>query len=158
MADNFFMLDEDAYFYVNLGTDAMPVWTLAEYAEEVSIEITKVEIELPAQVTGFRLSRGGDFEAPISFTYSRARNGITDAVHNKLVDSLINKKPVEFAWTDLPIADVGAFGFRVWSEVMKYPFKKVNDESQAIAVEAKPTDYCEADALIFPKFIGAPAS
>lgn len=160
--NHFFMMDEDAFSYINLGTDAVPAWTLMNFAEEFNIDMSKAEIDLPAGISGFKLGRGGDFEAPVAFKYSRPNPGITDAVWDKLVDSFINKRPVQFGWTDLAMTDANAFGFKAWCEVMKLPFKKVNDESQALDIEAKPTDYYEdgqgVGGLVLPEFIGAPAA
>ena len=153
-ADGFFMMDEDAFFYINLGTNAAPSWVLMDFAEEVSVELTEDDIELPIAVSGFKLSRGGDFDLPISFKYSRPVPGVTDAIHEKIYDSKVNRTAVQFAWTDLPITDVNAKGFKAWCRISKYPFKKAK-ASQMLDIEARPTDYCESDTLILPELIGA---
>jgi hypothetical protein len=154
---HFFMMDEDAFFYINLGTEATPNWVLMDYAEEVSIDMSKSEIDLPIEGSNFKLARGGDFEAPISFKYQRPKPGITDAIHDKIFDSFVKRIPVQFAWTDLAITDTAAKGFKLWTEVMKYPFMKKNEGSQLLDVEAKPTDYCESDVLYTGSLIGASA-
>ena len=152
---HFFMMDEEAFFYVNMGTDASPSWTLMNYAEEVIFDLSKSDVELPFGESKFKLYRGGDFDAPFSFKYSRPKPGIVDAIHDKIYDSFVNHTPVQFAWTDLPIADANAIGFSAWCEVMKYPMKKTSEENQMLEIEAKPTDYCEADTLVLPELLGS---
>jgi len=157
MADDghFFMMDEEAFFYINLGNEAAPSWVLMDFAEEAAIDMSKSGIDLPVAVSRFKLQRGGDFECPITFKYTRPKPGITDAIHDAIFSSFVNNKPVQFAWTDLPINDAGAKGLKAWSEVMKYPFKKANEGTQMLDIEAMPTDYCENDQLILPELIGA---
>ena len=150
-----FMMDEEAFSYINLGTNATPAWPLMDYAEECSVDMSKSEIDLPFAGSKFKLKRDGDFECPVSFKYMRPKPGITDAIHQKIFDSFVNKTPVQFAWTDLAITETDAKGLKVYCEVMKYPLKKENEGAQMLDIEAAPTDYCEADTLILPELIGA---
>lgn len=153
--NHFFMMDEDAFTYINLGTEASPNWVLMEYGEEFAVNMSKTEIDLPIESSKFKLMRGGDFDAPITFKYQRPKAGIADPVHQKIYDSFVLGLPVQFAWTDQPITDPTALGFKIWAEVMKYPFMKKNEGTQLLDVEAKPTDYCENDTLFTAELIGA---
>lgn len=158
MANNhFFMTDEEVFFYMNTSSEVSPIWSLMNYAEEVNIDMTKAEIDLPISISKFKLTRGGDFDCPLSFKYSRPKPDITDPLFNKLWDSFVNHDPIQFAFTDLPIADTDAIGIKMYCEITKFPFKKINDQTQMFDIEAKPTDYEETGVLILPAFIGAPA-
>lgn len=152
---HFFMMDDDAFFYVNLGTNAAPSWTLVDFAEEVSADLSEGDIDLMFNGSDFKLSRGGKFDLPLSFKYSRAKADASDPIHDRIFDSKVKREPIQFAWTDLPITDANAKGFKCYFRISKYPFKKAAEGQQMLDIEARPTDYCEAGTLVLPELIGA---
>jgi len=154
MSGHYFQQDDEPFAYMNFGTEATPVWTLMPNAEEIRCNLTKGKSERKPRSTPFTLKRGGRKEAPISMKYNRAR--VDDPVYNKLYDSFANDTPVQFAITDIAITESAAKGFKAWCEVFEIPLVAGSGEEGVIhEINAEPTDYMEADALVLPTLIGA---
>lgn len=150
---NFHVMDEAVFFYINLGTAASPTWTIIKQAEDIKCDISKAEIELKGGVAGFKTYRGGDFDLPLTFMYSRSADDVADPVYDELYkESFVGRKPIQLALTVGLIATAKS-GFHCPFEVIKHGFKKERDGQQVYELECKPTDMCESDALVLPELI-----
>ena len=146
-----FLMGEDTLFYLNTGTNAVPVWAEIEWASEVNVDRTKGEATLKPKSIAYELTRGTKMQLSISFKY--AMTLATDPIFDGLLDSFDNKTPKQFAWADRDIADANVFGVKAWCEVMKFPLPGKAEEGVEIDTEAKLTDYVEGGGLILPEYL-----
>ena len=149
--DHMFLMGDEPFFYINTGTNAVPVYVAVDLAEEVSLDLSKGTAEFKPRSVKHTLKRGAKHESPLQFKYPVT--SVADTVRDALFDSFVNGTPIEFAVTDKAIADSSAFGFKAYMEVMKFPMPLNAEEGFMIDVEAEPTDYVEGGALIAPSYI-----
>lgn len=137
--------------YYNTGTDATPTWVEVTRAKDVSAPLSKGEADVSRRESNWKMSKGTLKEGGLEFGYQYKLG--SDSVFDALVDSYLNGTPIQFAVMDQAIATSGAWGFKLFSEVMELPIDQPLEDGVVINVSAKPTDHEESGSLVEPDFI-----
>lgn len=143
------VLGFECWLGINTGNETTPTWAEVEHCKDVSIPMSKDEVEVSRRVSKFKMFRGALREVGLEFGYQF--QDAADTVFDQLKDSYFDGTAVNFAVLDDDIANSGATGLKFWGEVMEGPFEQGLSDGQMFSFTVKNTDYEEpAGTLIEP--------
>lgn len=123
--------------YRNTGTYGSPVWTLITYVRDVTVPLTKTEIDTSSRASEFLLLAGGLIAAGVTF---EILDRDSDATLGVLIDAFLASTAIEFLVLNGPVATVGSTGLRMTCEVFDVSGSEPLDGAATKSVTIKPTE------------------
>lgn len=132
------VMSKDAHLYHNTGTYETPVWSEIKNIQGLSMpceigEADGTTRESDGYYTALRALK------TVSLEFGMLHSTTADGDYETLRAAFIAETDLDVVCTDLPIATVGAKGFRATMGVFNFPLDQQLTEASQTAVVMKPT-------------------
>lgn len=135
--------------YVNVGTNASPVWVEMKRIKDLKLPLSKGEVEVADREYDWKKFLAGIKEMGITFRYRKIRG--TDAVFSALESSFYADDEIQIAICNNPIATTGTKGVKAYFQVFGFDGDESDESPVGHDVALKLTEYFELDVSVEPE-------